>query len=150
MEPEELTVAVCLPEDYRGFVLFAFANGKVAKVDLAAYDTKSNRRRLTGAYSDKAPLIGVQLLREETEIVLQASDGRALLFSTAQLALKATRSTQGVAVMSLKKKATLARMQLASASGLGNQTRYRAKTIPAAGSLLRPEDIGQEQISLEL
>ena len=92
----------------------------------------------------------VQLLREETEIVLQASDGRALLFSTAQLALKATRSTQGVAVMSLKKKATLARMQLASASGLGNQTRYRAKTIPAAGSLLRPEDIGQEQISLEL
>ena len=150
MEPEEQTVAVCLPEDYRGFVLFAFANGKVAKVDLAAYDTKSNRRRLTGAYSDKAPLIGVQLLREETEIVLQASDGRALLFSTAQLALKATRSTQGVAVMSLKKKATLARMQLASASGLGNQTRYRAKTIPAAGSLLRPEDIGQEQISLEL
>ncbi len=150
MEPEEQTVAVCLPEDYRGFVLFAFANGKVAKVDLAAYDTKSNRRRLTGAYSDKAPLIGVQLLREETEIVLQASDGRALLFSTAQLALKATRSTQGVAVMSLKKKATLARMQLASASGLGNQTRYRAKSIPAAGSLLRPEDIGQEQISLEL
>ena len=150
MEPEEQTVAVCLPEDYRGFVLFAFANGKVAKVDLAAYDTKSNRRRLTGAYSDKAPLIGVQLLREETEIVLQASDGRAVLFSTAQLALKATRSTQGVAVMSLKKKATLARMQLASASGLGNQTRYRAKSIPAAGSLLRPEDIGQEQISLEL
>ena len=139
-----------MPGDYRGFVLFAFANGKVAKVDLAGYDTKSNRRRLTGAYSDKSPLVGVQLLTEDTQMALYASDGRTLVFSTAQLASKTTRSTQGVAVLSLKKKAVVTRMATLEGSGIRNVARYRTRTIPAAGSLLKPEDEGHEQITLEL
>ena len=146
----EQTLQVCLPGDYRGFVLFAFANGKVAKVDLAGYDTKSNRRRLTGAYSDKSPLVGVQLLTEDTQMALYASDGRTLVFSTAQLACKTTRSTQGVAVLSLKKKAVVTRMATLEGSGIRNVARYRTRTIPAAGSLLKPEDEGHEQITLEL
>ena len=146
----EQTVQVCLPGDYKGFMLFAFENGKVAKVDLAGYDTKSNRHRLTGAYSDKAPLIGACLLQEDTQLALYASDGRTIIFSSAQLALKTTRSTQGVAVLSLKKKAVAVRMALLEDSGIQNISRYRAKTIPAAGSLLKPEDEGHEQITLEI
>ena len=150
MDEGEQTVQVCLPGDYQGFMLFAFENGKVAKVDLAAYDTKSNRRKLTGAYSEKSPLVGIALCREENQMVLYATDGRALIFSTAQLASKATRTTLGVAVMSLKRKAVLQRMCPLESSGIVNATRYRTRTIPAAGSLLRPEDIGQEQIQLEV
>ena len=148
MEEGEGVAAVCLPGDYSGFMLFVYENGKAAKVELSAYATKSNRRKLTGAYSDKSPLKAVFLLREDAQLALYSSEGRALIFSTAQLSPKTSRDTQGVAVMSLKKKALLHRALLLTDSGIVNESRYRTKTIPAAGALLKDEDAGSQTLSL--
>ncbi len=146
----ESVLEVCFPGDYSGNVLFVFENGKVAKVELSAYQTKSNRRKLTGAYSDKSPLKAVYLLKEDTQIVLYSTENRALIFSTAQLAPKTTRATQGVAVLTLKKKHTLHRAVLLTQSGIVNEARYRTRSLPAAGALVKPEDSDEKQIELEL
>ena len=140
----------CLPENYEGNILFFFENGKAAKVALSAYDTKSNRRKLTGAYSDKSPLKAVLCPAEDAQIALFASDGRTLIISSAQLAVKTTRATQGVAVMTLKKNAVLTRAALLETTPIVNPARYRARSLPAAGALLRQEDSEEKQISLEL
>ena len=142
--------AAVFPGDYAGNLLFVFENGKCAKVALSGYETKTNRRKLTGAYSDKSPLAAIVELSQEQELALYASDGRALIFSTAQLAVKATRATQGVAVMALKKNAVISRAQMLTESAIANQARYRAKTLPAAGALLRQEDTEQRQLSLDI
>ena len=142
--------AAIFPGDYTGNLLFVFENGKCAKVELSGYATKTNRRKLTGAYSDKSPLVAVLELPQEQELALYASDGRTLIFSTALLAAKMTRATQGVAVMALKKNAKIVRVQALSDSAIGNQARYRAKSLPAAGALLRQEDTEEQQISLDL
>ena len=142
--------AAVFPGDYSGNLLFIFENGKCAKVELTGYATKTNRRKLTGAYSDKSPLVAVLELTQEQELVLYASDGRALIFSTAQLASKTTRATQGVAVMTLKKSAKVTRAQRLSDSAIANQSRYRMRSIPAAGALLKQEDTEERQISLDL
>ena len=146
----ENVVEVCFPGDYTGNVIFIFENGKVAKVELSAYRTKSNRRKLTGAYSDRSKLKGVFLLKEDTQLALYSTEGRALVFSTAQLAPKTTRATQGVAVMTLKRKALLHKAVLAEQSGIVNITRYRTRTLPAAGAIVKDEDAEEKQISLEL
>ena len=146
----ESVIDVCFPGDYSGNVIFVFENGKVAKVELSAYQTKSNRRKLTGAYSDKSPLKAVFLLKEDTQIVLYSTEGRALIFSTAQLAPKSTRSTQGVAVLSLKKKALLHGAALLTSTGIVNASRYRTRSLPAAGALLKEEDREEKQIQMEL
>ena len=146
----ENVIDVCLPGDYSGNVIFVFENGKVAKVELSAYQTKSNRRKLTGAYSDKSPLKAVFLLKEDQQLVLYATDGRALVFTTAQLAPKSTRSTQGVAVMSLKRKALLHKARLLADSSIVNASRYRTRSLPAAGALLKEEDAEEKQIVMEL
>ena len=150
MEPGEMVRQVVLTADYKGFVLFFFENGKAAKVPLSAYETKTNRKKLTGAYSDKSPLIAAAALETDAQMVLYASDGRALIFSTAQLLPKTTRNTQGVAVMTLRKKALLSAVRLLEESGIENQSRYRTKTIPAAGALLKPEDMQEKQEKLDL
>ena len=136
--------------DYQGFVLFFFENGKAAKVPLSAYETKTNRRRLTGAYSDKSPLVKVMALETDEQIAVYASDGRAAILSTAQLNPKTTRNTQGVAVMTLKKKAVLKDAQLLKASGIVNESRYRTKTIPSAGSILKEEDSPEKQQTFDV
>ena len=141
---------LCFPGDYSGFVIFVYENGKVAKVDLSTYATKSNRRKLTGAYCDKSPLKAVYLLREDRQLVLYSTEGRALIFSTAQLAPKTTRSTQGVSVMTLKRKAVVHRAALLEDTGIVNASRYRTRSIPAAGALLKDEDAEEKQISMEL
>ena len=146
----ENVLEVCFPGDYSGNVIFVYENGKVAKVELSAYATKSNRRKLTGAYCDKSPLKSVLLLKEDAQLVLYSSEGRALIFSTAQLAPKTTRSTQGVSVLTLKRKAVLHRAVLLEESGIVNASRYRTRTIPAAGALLRDEDAEEKQIVMEL
>ena len=146
----ESVIDLCFPGDYSGNVLFVYENGKVAKVELGAYQTKSNRRKLTGAYSDKSPLKAVFLLKEDTQVALYSTEGRALIFSTAQLAPKTTRSTQGVAVMTLKRKATVHRAALLSKSGIVNASRYRTRSLPAAGALLKEEDSEEKQIVMEL
>ena len=136
--------------DYKGFVLFFFENGKVAKVPLSAYETKTNRRKLTGAYSDKSPLVTVLALETDEQLAVYSTDGRAAIFSTAQLLPKTTRNTQGVAVLTLKKKAVLKDVQLLADSGITNESRYRTKTIPSAGSLLKDEDASEKQQSFDV
>ena len=146
----ENLVSLLFCGDYKGFVLFFFENGKVAKVPLSAYETKTNRKKLTGAYSDKSPLVTAMALEEDAQIALYSSDGRAAIFSTAQLLPKTTRNTQGVAVMTLKKKAVLQNALLLESSGITNPGRYRTKTIPSAGALLKEEDSPDKQQSFEV
>ena len=146
----ESVVKVCLPGDYSGFLLFAFENGKVAKVALSAYDTKSNRRRLTGAYSDKSPLKSLLCLPEEKDVVLYSTDNRALVLSTALMAVKTTRTTIGVAALTLRKKALLDRAVPLAETRIQNATRYRSKALPAAGAILKDADAEEPQLSLDI
>ena len=147
MDPGETVSHVVLPGDYKGFVLFFFENGKAAKVPLSAYETKTNRRKLTGAYSDKSPLVAAMALDADCQVALYSSDSRCAIISTAQLLPKTTRNTQGVAVMNLKKKAVLTGAVKLEASGIVNLSRYRSKTIPSAGAILKEEDSPEKQIS---
>ena len=149
-EAGENLVALVFCGDYKGFILFFFENGKAAKVPLSAYETKTNRKKLTGAYSDKSPLIKAVALDADEQMVVYSTDGRAAIFSTAQLLPKTTRNTQGVAVMTLKKKATLRDAVLLSQSGIVNESRYRTKTIPSAGALLKEEDSAEKQQTFEV
>ena len=150
MDAGENVLQVIFPGDGRGFVLFFFENGKVAKVPLSAYETKTNRKKLTGAFSDKSPVVKIFSLGADAQIVMYSSDGRAMIFSTADLLPKTTRNTIGVAVMSLKKKAVLQNALPLEQSGIENQARYRMKTIPAAGALLREEDTREKQATFEV
>ena len=149
-EAGENLVALVFCGDYKGFILFFFENGKAAKVPLSAYETKTNRKKLTGAYSDRSPLIKVVALDTDEQMAVYSTDGRAAIFSTAQLLPKTTRNTQGVAVMTLKKKAALRDAVLLSQSGIVNESRYRTKTIPSAGALLKEEDSAEKQQTFEV
>ena len=148
MDEGESVVYMVLPGDYRGWMLFFFENGKAAKVELSAYRTTSNRRKLTGAYSDKSPLRTALCLREDCELAAYSTEPRVLVFSTALLGSKTTRATQGVAVLTLKKKFTLDYACPAEATGIANLARYRARSLPAVGALLKAEDSDEKQISL--
>ncbi len=148
MDEEEKVIDLVLPRDYSGHVLFFFENGKCARVSLSAYATTSNRRKLTGAYSDKSPLAALVPLTEDRELALISTEPRALLLHTALLAPKTTRATQGVAVMNMKPRYHLDRVCTPEESGITNLARYRVRSIPAAGALLREEDQGREQMSL--
>ena len=148
MDEEEKVIDLVLPGDYSGHVLFFFENGKCARVSLSAYATTSNRRKLTGAYSDKSPLAALIPLTEDRELALISTEPRALLLHTALLAPKTTRATQGVAVMNMKPRYHLDRVCTPEESGISNLARYRVRSIPAAGALLREEDQGREQMSL--
>ena len=150
MDAGENILQVIFTGDGKGFVLFFFENGKVAKVPLSAYETKTNRKKLTGAFSDKCPVVKILSLPGDEQIALYSSDGRAMIFSTADLLPKTTRNTIGVAVMSLKKKAVLQNALRLAESGIENQSRYRMKTIPAAGAILRPEDSQEKQAAFEV
>ena len=149
-EAGENLVAMVFCGDYKGFILFFFENGKAAKVPLSAYETKTNRKKLTGAYSDKSPLIKAVALDADEQMVVYSTDGRAAIFSTAQLLPKTTRNTQSVAVMTLKKKATLRDAVLLTQSGIVNESRYRTKTIPSAGAVLKEEDSAEKQQTFEV
>ena len=148
MDEGENVIYLTLAGDYSGFMLFVFENGKAAKVPLSAYATTSNRRRLTGAYSDKAPLTAMLALREDTELALYTNEPRCLLMHTASLTPKTTRSTQGVAVMTIKPKYRLERVAPAVETGITNPARYRTRTLPAAGALLKAEDSDEKQLEL--
>ena len=148
MDEDEKVIDLVLPGDYSGHMLFFFENGKCARVSLSAYATTSNRRKLTGAYSDKSPLAALVPLTEDRELALISTEPRALLLHTALLAPKTTRATQGVAVMNMKPRYHLDRVCTLEESGITNLARYRVRSIPAAGALLREEDQGREQMSL--
>ena len=149
MDAGESVVYMVLPgPDYAGALLFFFENGKAARVALAAYKTTSNRRKLTGAYSDKSPLAAIRRLEEDGELAVYSTEPRCLIFHTAQLSPKTTRTTQGVAVMNLKPKYRLDRVCGPEETGIVNQSRYRVRSLPAAGALLRQEDAEEKQLGL--
>ena len=149
MDAGESVIFMVLPgADYAGSLLFFFENGKAARVELKAYQTTSNRRKLTGAYSDKAPLACIRRLDEDCELAVYSNEPRCLIFHTALLAPKTTRSTQGVAVMTLKPKYHLESVRLSDETAITNRTRYRVRAIPAAGALVKEEDSEDQQISL--
>ena len=148
LDAGENVIFLCLPGDYSGSLLFAFENGRVARVSLSAYATPSNRRKLTGAYCEKFPLVQILPLTEDRELALLTNEPRALLVHTALLAPKTTRGTQGVQVMNIKPKYHLERLADVADTGITNQARYRTRTIPAAGALLRPEDSEEKQLEL--
>ena len=150
MEQGENVVQVVLPGDYKGFVLFFYENGKVAKVSLSAYETKTNRKKLTGAYSEKSPVKTICAMAADAQMAVYTTDSRAVIFSTAQLLPKASRDTIGVSVVSVKKKAAVSHAVLVENSGITNQSRYRTRTLPSAGAPLKPEDAPEKQISFEV
>ena len=147
MDEGENAVFMVATKDYKGILLFAFENGKAAKVPLEAYTTKTNRKKLTGAYSDKSPLSGMLFLEDDREVLFKASSGRMLLVHTGALSLKTTRSTQGVAVMKLKKGHRL--FEISEYKGtFAKPQRYRTRSLPALGALPSNEDTSNEQLSL--
>ena len=148
MDEGESVMGMVLPGDYSGYMIFFFENGKAAKVELSAYKTTSNRRRLTGAYSDKSPLKALLHLKEDREIAVYSTEPRVLIVSTALLGVKTTRTTQGVALLTLKKKHTLDTVRFPEETGITDLARYRGRSIPATGALLKTEDSDDKQLSL--
>ena len=148
MDEGESVVYMVLPGDYKGYMLFFFENGKCAKVELSAYQTTSNRRRLTGAYSDKSPLKTAMFLAEDAEIAVYSSEPRCLVVNTALMGVKSTRTTQGVGLLTLKRNKTLDYACTLEESGITNLTRYRGRSIPATGALLKEDDTNDKQMSI--
>lgn len=149
MDEGESVLWACTAQGYVGQLLFFFENGKVSRVDMVAYQTVTRRKKLTGAYSNKSPLVTARrILEGEEELVVYSTEGRALLFHTAMLSSKSARSTQGVAVMTLKPKYRLQSVKRLAEAELVSPARYRARSLPAAGALLKEEDRGEEQLSL--
>ena len=148
MDEGENIISMIDPGDYSRNLLLIFENGKAARIDMAAYETKTNRRKLVNAYSDKSPVAAVMVIGEEMDVACYSSDDRVLVFNTAQLQVKTSRSTQGVAVMTLKAKRTLVKALPVKDSAITNLARYRVKNLPGAGALLKSEDRVEQQLSL--
>ncbi len=149
MEEGESVIMAFDPGDYNGSILFVFENGKIARVGLGAYVTKTNRKKLTGAYSDRSPIRAVLPFTGETQVAVYSTEGRALILNTAQLTEKTTRDSQGVQVMTLKPKYKLKTAEFLDHSRIVNHSRYSARSLPAAGALLKQEDTGETQIAME-
>lgn len=147
MDEGESAVYMAPTKDYGGFLLFLFENGKAAKVEMSAYQTKTNRKKLINAYSDKSPLACMLYLREDCEILLTASSGRMLLFHTGLIQPKATKNTQGVQAMNVKKGQRLMKAEIYQEGMLRNPSRYKKK-IPALGALPNEEETAGEQLTI--
>ncbi len=148
MDEGEYVVFMCLPEDYKGNLIFVYENGKVARVALSGYETKTNRKRLTGAYCGKSALVCAFKITNDEEFVLYSTENRAIIFSTASLAVKASRDTQGVSVMTLKTKYKVSHAMRLSESSIQNPPRYKTKNLPATGARLNDEDRLDKQMTL--
>ena len=148
MDDGENVLTMVAPGDYKRQLLLVFENGKAARLECSAYETKTNRKKLVNAYSDKSPLAAVIPLAGETDIACYSSDDRALVFNTSLLQTKTSRTTQGVGVMSLKAKRALVRAVPVSETQIKNISRYRVRSLPAAGAILKPEDREEQQLSM--
>ncbi len=148
MDDGENVMTMVAPGDYKRQLLLVFENGKAARLECSAYETKTNRKKLVNAYSDKSPLAAVIPLAGETDIACYSSDDRALVFNTSLLQTKTSRTTQGVGVMSLKAKRALVRAVPVSETQIKNISRYRVRSLPAAGAILKPEDREEQQLSM--
>ncbi len=145
MDEGEEVAYVAVFSSYKGYMIFVFENGKIAKVDMSAYETKTNRKKLINAYSDKSPLVYAMHIQEDVDIVICNSNGRKLLLNTATILPKATKSTQGVQAMTLKKKADkIESVHLYKVGEFEKEWRYRPKNLPAAGALPSAADIGEQ------
>ncbi len=147
MDPGESAIYMAVTTDYKGYMLFFFENGKLAKVDLSAYETKTNRKKLIKAYCEKFPLAAIRQITEDCELVVQSTAGRILLLNTGAVSPKTTKDTQGVAVMTLKKGHRLSSVRDYKEGEFVKPARYRTRSLPAAGALLSAEDAG-EQLTL--
>lgn len=147
MDEGENIISMIDPGDYTANILYVFQNGKAARIEMSAYETKTNRRKLINAYSDKSPLAGMIILNEEKDIVSYSSDGRALVFNTSLLQPKSSRSAQGVQLMTLKQRRYLERVAVLEDTQIQNVSRYRVRNVPAAGAILKPEDKEEQQLS---
>lgn len=147
MDKDESAVYMAVTTDYKGYMLFFFENGKVAKVDMSAYETKTNRKKLIKAYCDKFPIVAIRHIKEDCEIVMKSSSGRILLLNTGAVSPKTTKDTQGVGVMTQRKNHRLESVTDFTEDMFQKPARYRTRTLPAAGSTLSAEDMG-EQLSL--
>ena len=148
MDEGENIVYTVVTKDYSGFLLFVFENGKAAKIPLSAYETKTNRKKLINAFSDKAGLVQIMHFTENADVVLVSNVNRALVVNTSQIPEKTTKNTIGVAVQTLKKNQTVKSVLLLEKAQLENPAKFRTKNIRAAGSFLRENDIAQ-QLTLE-
>ena len=148
MDDGESVLTMVAPGDYKRQLLLVFENGKAARLECSAYETKTNRKKLVNAYSDKSPLAAVIPLDGETDIACYSSDDRAIVFNTSLLQTKTSRTTQGVGVMSLKAKRALVRAVPVSETQIKNISRYRVRSLPAAGAILKPEDREEQQLSM--
>ena len=148
MDEGEAVVKMVVTSDYSGILIFAFENGKIAKVPLEAYATKTNRKKLSNAYSDKSPLSDMCFIGSDCELLLTSSAGRMLLLHTGVLSLKTTRNTQGVAAMKLKKGHRLMMLSVYEEGTFSKPSRYRTKTLPSAGMLPSAEEDSSQQFSL--
>ena len=147
MDDGEVPLYMVVTADYRGWMLFFFQNGKCAKIPPRSYETKQNRRKLLKAYSDKAELATMRYLPEETELAIFTTNNRLLLAGSALIPEKATRDSAGVNVVTLKKNARIARVTRSAGLELGEAHRYRVRTLPAAGAIVRADDRA-EQLTL--
>ncbi|MDR2753632.1 MAG: topoisomerase IV, partial [Oscillospiraceae bacterium] len=150
MDDGESIVTMAVTRDYSGTMLFAFENGKVAKVEMSVYATKTNRKKLVRAYSDKSPLAAALQLPTDGDCLLTASSGRVLLFHTGAVAPKTTKNTQGVTVMTLRKTHKVKSLRAYTEGELKTPARYRTKNLPAAGVIPTPEEQGEVQLGLEV
>ena len=150
MDDGENVIYLLDPGDYSGHIVFFFENGKAARIELSAYATKTNRKKLTGAYSDKSAVKAIVPIADNVELAVFSTEGRVIVFSASLLAPKTTRSTQGVQVMSLKRRFALESAAPLDSTPIANPARYRVRSVPAAGALLKPEDRGEEQLAISL
>ncbi len=145
MEEEETALYTAVISKYQGYMIFVFENGKLAKVDLSAYETKTNRKKLINAFSDKSPLAAAVYLEEDADIVITSQAGRNLLINTAVILPKTTKSTQGIQAMTLKKKSDkVISLHLYKEGEFEKEWRFRPKNLPAAGALLSAADVGEQ------
>jgi len=149
LDEDEKIIYLVATDNYRGFLLFSFENGKIAKVDLASYATKTNRRKLANAYSGISPLVNIMFLEDDTELVAYSSINKVLIFNTLNINLKTTRDSQGVQVLKSKKGSTLTAVKRIEESGIKDPDYYRTKNIPAVGCYLKDEDCERKQIELD-
>ena len=147
-EAGESAVFMAVTTDYSGYLVFFFENGKAAKVELASYATKTNRRKLIGAFSDKSPLVAMFQIPEDREFFVASTAGRRLIVHTGAVAVKTTRNTQGVQVMTLKKNHTVESVVPFDDGMVAKASRYRTRTLPAAGAVLSAEDVGEQMTLL--
>lgn len=144
MEEGETAIFMAVIKEYKGYMLFFFQNGKVAKVDVSAYETKTNRKKLIKAYSDKSPIVSAIYVTEDKEVVMKSTAGRYLLFNSGAISAKTTKDSQGIAVMSLKKGHRVESVTDFTDGMFAKPSRYRTKNLPANGAILSAEDQGEQ------